>query len=340
MRKINLKNRNFFACSNAHAVEHDTGCSFYKQSQSKHRVFCIAFLRRSVGTSINPVLTMCEFSKHHKCEKFGKFLLTILFLIVSACSVISEQQQKIVPANFNIIRKIALDFVPQKCCYSQVERTAFIMEKNSNLIHIYQNGKKINKIGGLGFEKQNFTNLSDIKIAPDNDLLALDSFEKKIKKFDSEGKWITEFEIENTGEPVLFDISIDETFYIYDENRKEIAVTKEFVKNNIFTFGKFQIDEPVQLTKSFNNIIIYDETNDKTMYFENLGQFLKELEGYYQTGKFQDFKLSRFALEHPASGRKFAVSIHPWKFFEIKDNLCLLLSDREMWIAEIWYERR
>ncbi len=208
------------------------------------------------------------------------------------------------------------------------------------MIHIYQNGKRINKIGGLGFEKHNFTKLSDIKTSPDGNLLALDSFEKKIKKFDTEGKWITEFEIENIGEPALFDISIDETFYIYDDDGKEIVVTKEFGKNNIYTFGKFQIDKPKQLTKTLNYIVIYDEVNDLTTFFESLGQFIKESQGYYQTDKFQDFKLSRFALEHTFSGRKFAVSVNPWKFFEIKNNLCVLLSDTEMWIAEFVYERR
>jgi len=281
---------------------------------------------------------LAKFLKLAKFQKFGKF--SLLFLFISTCSVISQQQQKVVPIHLNIIQKIELDFIPQKCCYSSTEKTAFIIEKNSNIIHIYQNGKRINKIGGLGFEKHNFTKLSDIKTAPDGNLLALDSFEKKIKKFDTEGKWITEFEIENIGEPGLFDISSDETFYIFDENRKEIVVTKKFGENNIYTFGKFQIDKPQQLTKTLNYILIYDKVNDKTTFFESLGQFVKESPGYYQTDKFQDFKLSRFALEHPDSEKILAVSVFPWKFFEIKNNLCLLLSEKEMWIAEFVYERR
>ena len=194
----------------------------------------------------------------------------------------------------------------------------------------------------LKAEEYRFINLPAVTVNfnPDGNLLALDSFEKKIKKFDTEGKWITEFEIENIGEPGLFDISSDETFYIFDENRKEIVVTKKFGENNIYTFGKFQIDKPQQLTKTLNYILIYDKVNDKTTFFESLGQFVKESPGYYQTDKFQDFKLSRFALEHPDSEKILAVSVFPWKFFEIKNNLCLLLSEKEMWIAEFVYERR
>ncbi len=109
--------------------------------------------------------------------RFSFFSTFLLFLLFGCSSV--ELQTDHSPLQLNIIQKINLGFIPAKCVYSSTERTTFILEENTNYIHIYRNGKKINTIGGLGFENTNFNDLSDITISPDGKLLVLDSFQKK-----------------------------------------------------------------------------------------------------------------------------------------------------------------
>jgi len=261
----------------------------------------------------------------------------MIFIIVLSCSTISEQQRKIYPSKLNIIQKLILDFSPQKCCYSESSQTIFIMEKETNKIHIFKYGKQINIIGGLGFEKNNFSKLTDITLSPDGSLLALDSFQKTIKKFDSTGKWIAELSLENISEPTLFDISIDETMYVFDDNSCEIFISNDFNENNLYSFGKFYLTNPYQLILAKNNLIILDE--NKTLIFDTFGQFVEELNGNFQFDRFQKYELKKYFIEHQESGKKFAISPNPWRGFMIQNNYCFLLSDNEVWIFSFAYEK-
>ena len=262
-------------------------------------------------------------------------VLLIVFLILGGCSSI-EQRNDYVPVKLNIIQKFNIDFIPQKCAFSYPERTAFIME--GNYIHIFKNGKRINTIGGLGFDHSNFNKLTDIAIAPVGNMLALDSFQKKIKKFDKDGKWITEFELVDFVGPTLFEITSDETFYIYDDNRKEIVTTRTFEENDFYSFGKFQLTKPRSLNLEKNDVIVYDMAESKTIVFDRLGQFKEELEGKAQFDKRQKYKLEKFFFQHLASGKKFAVSPFQWLDFFIDDSFLILLSNHEIWICTIDYE--
>ena len=277
-----------------------------------------------------------------KMLEVTKFLfvsISLALLVFLGCSSI-EQQRNYIPVELNIIQRINIDFIPQKCVYSSSDRTVFISEKNSNTIHIFKYGKRINTIGGLGFENTNFHKLSDITLAPDGKLLALDSFQKKIKKFDIDGQWITDLNLDLFSKPTLFDISTEETFYIYDDNKKEIVITKTFHEDDFYSFGKFQLIQPDKLVLTKNSIVIYDIACDKTFVFDTLGQFRKELNGYIQFDKNQEYKLESHYLLHRSSGQKFAISTNTWNDFFIKKKYVILLSDNEIWIAEFTYETR
>ena len=266
-------------------------------------------------------------------------LISLTLLVFFGCSSI-EQQRNYIPVELNIIQRINIDFIPQKCVYSSSDRTAFISEKNLNNIHIFKYGKRINTIGGLGFENTNFHKLSDITLAPDGKLLALDSFQKKIKKIDVDGQWITDLNLDLFSKPTLFDISTEETFYIYDDNRKEIVITKTFHEDDFYSFGKFQLIQPEKLVLTKNSLVIYDTACDKTFVYDKLGQFRKELNGYIQFDKNQEYKLETHYLLHYSSGQKFAISTNTWNDFFIERNYVMLLSDNEVWIAEFTYEIR
>lgn len=241
-----------------------------------------------------------------------------------------------IPEKINIIQKIKTDFVPKKCLYSSINKTAFVLEKEANIIHIYKNGKKINTIGGLGFTSTSFNKLADITLSPDGNLLALDSFQKKIKKFDIDGKLIAELNLNDFIEPALLAVAIDETYYIYDNAFKEIIITRTFGQSDWYTFGKFQLNNPSKINLGKNEIMIYDKLKNSTLIFGILGRFQNEIDGNIQIEKQQQYILKNYFIYHPKSDSKFAISTNKWNDFSIEDNV-ILLSDNEIWIGKLTY---
>lgn len=270
-------------------------------------------------------------------KKWGLLLFSLLILAFSACSTIQMQTTR-TPEKFEIIQKIQTDFVPKKCVYSSTNKTVFAWENEADIIHIYSNGNKINTIGGLGFNSQSFNKLTDITLAPDGNLLALDSFQKKIKKFDINGKLIVEINLTDFIEPTLLAVAIDETYYIFDNASKEIVITRTLDKSNWYTFGKFQLNVPSTMSLGKNEITVYDDKQNLTLIFSVLGRFQNEINGNIQIEKQQQYILKDHFIYHPKSDSKFAISTNKWNNFSIKDNV-ILISDNEIWIGEITYSK-
>ena len=268
--------------------------------------------------------------------KKNSFRFLLLFiLLLTACSTIEMQSYR-VPKVINIIQKIQTDFIPKKCLYSSINKTAFVLEKEAEIIHIYKNGKKVNTIGGLGFASSNFNKLADITLSPDDNLLALDSFQKKIKKFDINGKLIAEFDLTGFIEPTLFVVAIDETYYIFDNASKEIIITRTFDESDWYTFGKFQLNNPSKISLGKDEITVYDKKKNSTTIFGILGRFQNEIDGNIQLVKQQQYVLKDHFIYHPKSESKFAISTNKWNDFSIEDNV-ILLSDNEIWIGKLTY---
>jgi len=266
-------------------------------------------------------------------HSFKFFILLILFL--SGCSTIEMQTYR-TPENITIFQKIQTNFIPKKCLYSSINKTVFVLEKEADIIHIYKNGKEINSIGGLGFTSSSFNKLSDITLSPDGNLLVLDSFQKKIKKFDIDGKLIAELNLSNFIEPALFAVAVEETYYIYDNATKEIVITRTFDEADWYTFGKFQLSDPSKMNLEKNEITVYDKQKDSTIIFGILGQFQNEIDGNIQIEKQQQYVLKDYFIYHSKSENKFAISTNKWNDFSIKDNV-ILLSDNEIWIGKLTY---
>lgn len=266
-------------------------------------------------------------------KKYGFKLSILLILLLAACSTIKIQTYG-VPEGINIFQKIQTDFIPQKCLYSSINKTAFILEKDAEIVHIYRNGEKINTIGGLGFSSSSFNKLTDITLSPDDNLLALDSFQKKIKKFDINGKLIAEFNLTRFIEPVLFAVAVDETYYIFDNASKEIVITRTFDETDWYTFGKFQLNNPSKISLGKNEITVYDEQKNSTTIYGILGRFQNEIEGNIQIVKQQQYILKNYYIYHPKTESKFVISTNKWNDFSIGDNV-ILLSYNEIWIGKL-----
>ena len=268
-----------------------------------------------------------------KKNSFGFIILP--FLLLSACSTIDIQTHRI-PEKFQTIYNIQTDFIPKKCLYSSINKTVFVLEEQAEVIHIFRNGKKVNTIGGLGFASSSFNKLADITLSPDGNLLALDSFQQKVKKFDDSGKLIAEFNLKGFIEPTLFTVADDETYYIYDNATKEVIITRTFDESDWFPFGKFQLKNPSKICLARNEILIYDKQNDTTTIFGSLGQFKNELKGNVLIDKQQLYILKNHFIYHPKTEHKLAISTNKWQDFSIKNNV-ILLADNEIWIGKLTY---
>jgi hypothetical protein len=264
-----------------------------------------------------------------------KISLLLIFVLLTGCSYLNQQAMRKIK-NIRILRSIDTSYVPHDCCYSAVHNTVFVMQEGSNIVHIYSSTGEKNMIGGLGFGKNKFSKLSDITISPDANLLILDSFEKSIKKFDWEGSLIAEIQLKEFGRPVLFDVSNDGTYFIYDEQKNEIISTSDF--KNFYNFGKFQLSEPYSLNLQRTSLQVYEREADKTLLFSILGQFEREYEGNVQMKNQQVLKLEKYYLTTSKGERKFAINPQGWQHFIWKDNYVYLLAKNKVIIAELEYE--
>jgi len=270
---------------------------------------------------------------------FRKAYFLLLTALIFSCSSI-DHKKKFTPVRFEIIQEIQTKFVPQKCLYSFVDKIVFASNEENSEINIFKEEKKINTIGGIGFEQINFSNLSDITLAPDGSLLALDSFEKTIKKFDSEGKFITRIELTDFSQPTLFTIGSDETFYIYDSDRNEISNFARLNEYDTFSFGRFQLTKPAKLQLSGNSLIVNERAPEITFVFNTFGQLEQELSGNYQVERNQKYLLMPNYILHENSGKKFAVSISKWHFFSQSDGYTILASNNKILVGKFTYEVR
>jgi len=262
----------------------------------------------------------------------------LLFLIFSGCVTLDRITPEIYLSHLNIINEIQTNYIPAKSVYSNIENTTYIMEQKSNRIHIYKGNRKINTIGGLGFNEYSFNKLSDIALSPDGNLLALDSFEKVIKKFDKDGKWIAEFNFDFMIKPQIFDISLDETFFIYDRNQKEIIAKRITDTEEYVSFGKFMLSEPISIVVNDNLIQVYDKQLNKTIIFNFWGDLIEEFEGNVLFHRKQKYQLNVRSITKYPENKKFAVNISPLNSFLIKNNNLITNSNNKVQISEFIYE--
>ncbi len=303
----------------------------------------------------------CRIRNYIKQRISGKYrtcFILILSVLLFGCTINTEQQTLRVPKDTRDIIALSLPFTPQKIAYSSLDNSLYVMEQESNAIHIYKNGKHVNKIGGLGFGDHNFSRLSDIAVSPHGRLLALDSFQKTIKKFDSDGMWLENYSIRSLNEPVLFDVSHDGMVFVYDRTSNEIVIFDEKLEDIIYRFGKFLLRDPLQLTCTFLHVTIYDDSYDKTFIFDMFGDLLETIDGFWQIDRFDNKyllatnKISAFTYRSwERRGKKEEIKdarqpdsdlllfYKPWLSFSVRRGLISLINENGLQISEIIYER-
>ena len=231
-------------------------------------------------------------------------------MIICGCALQETIPQSHI-ASFEVKQEIKPRIPIKKACWFELENTFYLWQQDSSLIHIYHNGKHLNTIGGSGSDKLNIQKVSDICLAPDGRLCILDSFEKRVIKINRKGSWVTDIALPKNIDPRLLAISIDERFFIYDENTGEIVVLKVSGEED-YRFGKMMFTEPQKLSFNGNTITVYDKDGN-TYFFTRWGQFMENVSGNCYLENNRIFRLDKFYISALESEDKYAVSIDPWQ---------------------------
>ena len=264
--------------------------------------------------------------------------LLIIFFLIAGCASEVNLNSRNQLIDIKEIRSIDTSFHPDKALYNKLEDTLYILDIKSNLIHFFKGSKRINTIGGLGFGEYSFNKISDIALAPDGNLLVLDSFDRSIKKYDVEGKYIAKFDIEELKKPELFDISLDETMYIYDSGLKEIFAHNLQASEEAFSFGKFIISEPSSLIINDGLIQVYDTDSEKTFFYNFWGDLQMELDGKVLSEKGRNFKLNKNSVTDLLSGTNYIFTTSFWYNFHIKFDRMIICGDDKVVLCDLIYE--
>ncbi len=269
----------------------------------------------------------------------GKVPFVLAFLLlISSCAMISTYDTQRQPEDMIILDRTSVSFQIEKAVYAADRQTYYIWEADSQFIHIIRAGRRINKIGGMGFDKSNFNRLSDICIGADGNLYTLDSFSKTVKKFDHNGQWLREYSLDTLQEPILMDIGRNELFYIFDNIQREIVVLDIEHEEEQFRFGKFQLSRPKQLTNTRNYLLIWDAEENSTMVYDTFGQLLQQKEGFFQIERGNFFQLGSHKISDEGSGKTFLATPKRYHTFLIKNSVGVLTTENDVIVFGISYE--
>lgn len=211
-----------------------------------------------------------------------------------------------------------------------------MMNADTNMLMTWRDGD-FHLLGGIGFDASSFTRLSDIALAPDGSLLALDSFARSIKKFSADGKLLATIELPQSVEPTLFAVSSDETVYYYDAGRTELVVYRSVTHQEAYSFGKFDIDSPTQIMLQRNTLFVH-QSDGTTLLYDVFGQFLGQQDGIIIRDRGVPFTLQANWLQY--QDQQFAITAFPWQRVSMCDGVVVLVSQQHILIGRMIYEKK
>ncbi|MBN2830639.1 MAG: 6-bladed beta-propeller [Candidatus Cloacimonetes bacterium] len=214
------------------------------------------------------------------------FLLLLVFL--SSCTV--DRTVRSTPiSSISLREEVSLTYSPSKICYENLYKTNYILDRTFNKIYIYENGVYKNVIGGIGTGRTNFQRLADISLAVDGGIFALDSAEKKIKKFDRNGQWITDWSLDSFKRPERFVVDNENNMYIFDFFGRTISFYNLLSSGIDFDFGRFAFSNIENINLIGDRLVIWDKQANQTLVYSTIGKEILTLTGRYTADRFGNY---------------------------------------------------
>ena len=269
-----------------------------------------------------------------------RLILLIASIMLTACTV-----DRAIPRLqlISIVEsgEISLPFTPDKICHDKIYKTSYILNRNKNEIHIYSAGKYSNIIGGIGTGKNNFQRLSDITLATDGGIYALDSANRKIRKYDRHGRWITDWGLDSFKRPDKFTADNENNFYIFDFFGRTISFYNLLTEKVEFDFGRFTLSNVSSISINGDNLVVRDKQSNQTMLYSSIGKEIASLEGRYLSDRYgnliemEDNYLSIRGIED-----KHLFSVQRYNNASIYDHTLFLCTETGYKVADLIYAKK
>lgn len=231
--------------------------------------------REAVGTLSLPSGSVHKCSLSVPLQKLSLSVL-LLLLLVSCATVQFRPPMEI--DSFEVVGMERYDQPVSKALYDVRSQTLYVMHRDWHEIRFYRDGRMINRIGGLGLERSNFQKLGDMALDGDGALLVLDTGARQVRKFNSDGMYISQIDMRGTIQPELLALGADQTIYIYDGLGSQIVAFSVLDGREQFRFGKFELNRISQLTCSRDYVLAYSAADHKTTVFTVLGQSVRTMD--------------------------------------------------------------
>ncbi len=264
-------------------------------------------------------------------------LLSLLSLCIVSCASYKKTNLHIEKVELLGLVNHEIDF--SDIAYDERSKTLFVADKQSNKISLYKDFKYQNKFGGSGFNNTQFQRLSDIAIASNGNLLALDDLDKRIKIYNTDGKYLNIIDLKKFSNPVKFSIDRDDFLYIYDNNQQEIIVYNLLNDSEFIRFGKFEIDLPI-------NIVIHGDLlsirtyDDETDFYTTMGEFVQAVPKLAVQDRYEN------VITHEGRFLKINGDIYPSivlplqvKFIDINGDSLIIASNNQIQLFKLNYRR-
>lgn len=205
-------------------------------------------------------------------------LITFAVLILVGCAG-TRKPAPMEISTFTLFDTVSFDKDIFKATYHPGTKTIFAMYHNSQEILFWRNGRQINAIGGMGNQPTNFLNLSDFAMANDSHIYALDSAAKVIKKFNADGKLLGTMELGYVQQPTKIALGNQQNIYVYDSASGEIIAYDLLDKQELYRFGKFDLNKVDILYANRDYVVAFDSVKGQSSLFSALGQFVSHDSG-------------------------------------------------------------
>lgn len=213
--------------------------------------------------------------------------LLLLSLALSACAGMQSGGRRPLE-NIRLQDEYKADIPVAKALYDPAAASIYILNNQSRQVNIIQDSRLINTIGGMGFERGNIIRLADIACGEDGTLLVLDSADRSVKRFSNDGAYVSEIALDWIAQPELLCQGPDQTLYIYDSSGGEIICLSALDNQELFRFGKFQLQLITALSCSRDYVVAYSSATGKSTVYSSLGQLIREVEGYWLSDNYRN----------------------------------------------------
>ncbi len=225
-----------------------------------------------ISTSLRCRLTIC---------------LPLLSLIIYGCAGLQSSGRRPLE-RISLKQEYRSDIPVAKAVFNPYAASIYILNQQTRQVNIIRDARLTNTIGGMGFDRANVLRLTDISLGADGSLLVLDSAARSVKSFSPEGAYLSEIALDWIAQPELLCQNPDQTLYIYDSSGSEIICLSALDNQELFRFGKFQLQLITALSCSRDHVIAYSSVTGKSTVYSSLGQLIRVLDGYWISDNYRN----------------------------------------------------